>query len=302
MTAPPTSPTRPLKRSMGLWMATALVVGNMVGSGIFTPAGAARRRGGPGVDPVARLHGRRRDAARARLRQPRPRPSADRRAVLLRTPRVRRLRRLPDSLGVLDRRLGRQRRYRGRLRRLPRRVLGRRQDVELARRARRGRRRLAVHAREHPRRPRDRRRAGRDDRAEVRAARRDRHRRALLHEGRQLHAVHAGERRLRLAHQRRGDARPLGVHRPRVGDGAGGRGEGPRADDSAGDDSRHARDDGCSTSSRSSRSSASSRRRRWPARRRRSPTPRTRSGAARSSASPGASGSRSSRSRRRSAR
>src|ERR1051326_1401001 len=25
-----------LKRSMGLWMATALVVGNMVGSGIFT--------------------------------------------------------------------------------------------------------------------------------------------------------------------------------------------------------------------------------------------------------------------------
>ena len=27
-----------LKRSMGLWMATALVVGNMVGSGICTPA------------------------------------------------------------------------------------------------------------------------------------------------------------------------------------------------------------------------------------------------------------------------
>ena len=35
-----------LKRSMGLWMATALVVGNMVGSGIFTAACGARRRGG----------------------------------------------------------------------------------------------------------------------------------------------------------------------------------------------------------------------------------------------------------------
>lgn len=34
-----------LKRTMGLWMATALVVGNMVGSGVFllpaTPAGTA---------------------------------------------------------------------------------------------------------------------------------------------------------------------------------------------------------------------------------------------------------------------
>ena len=44
--------------------------------------------------------------------------------------------------------------------------------------------------------------------------------------GRQLHAVHAGARRLRLAHQRRCDPRALGVHRPRVGDGAGRRGQG----------------------------------------------------------------------------
>jgi basic amino acid/polyamine antiporter, APA family len=29
------APERKLKRSMGLWMATALVVGNMIGSGIF---------------------------------------------------------------------------------------------------------------------------------------------------------------------------------------------------------------------------------------------------------------------------
>src|SRR5215213_5000984 len=44
----PQSPARGkprLKRSMGLWMATALVVGNMIGSGVFllpaSPAGAA---------------------------------------------------------------------------------------------------------------------------------------------------------------------------------------------------------------------------------------------------------------------
>src|SRR4051794_7444502 len=42
MTAPPQSVPAPpqngrpkLKRSMGLWMATALVIGNMVGSGVF---------------------------------------------------------------------------------------------------------------------------------------------------------------------------------------------------------------------------------------------------------------------------
>lgn len=34
-TSPPTAPSRKLKRSRGLWMATALVVGNMIGSGIF---------------------------------------------------------------------------------------------------------------------------------------------------------------------------------------------------------------------------------------------------------------------------
>ena len=39
---PATSKPR-LKRSMGLWMATALVVGNMVGSGIFTLPGGPRR-------------------------------------------------------------------------------------------------------------------------------------------------------------------------------------------------------------------------------------------------------------------
>ena len=42
-----TAVRRPLKRSMGLWMATALVVGNMVGSGIFTLPGVLAGEAGP---------------------------------------------------------------------------------------------------------------------------------------------------------------------------------------------------------------------------------------------------------------
>ena len=145
-----------LKRSMGLWMATALVVGNMVGSGIFTLPAVLAGEAGPASIVALAFTGHRRDAAGARLRQPRPRAPAHRRALLLRPARVRRLRRLPDRLGLLDRRLGRQRRDRRRVRRLPRRLLGRREHEQLARRARRRRRGLAVHAGEHPRRPRDR--------------------------------------------------------------------------------------------------------------------------------------------------
>ena len=115
----------------------------------------ARRRGRTGIDPGARLHRHRRDAARPRVREPRPSAPAHGRPVLLRPARVRRLRRLPDGLGLLDRRLGRQRRDRRRFRRLPRRLLGRRQHDQLAGGARRDRRNLAVHAGEHPRRPRD---------------------------------------------------------------------------------------------------------------------------------------------------
>ena len=36
-----------LKRSIGLWMATALVIGNMVGSGIFTLPAALSGEAGP---------------------------------------------------------------------------------------------------------------------------------------------------------------------------------------------------------------------------------------------------------------
>ena len=64
-----TSERAPLKRSMGLWMATALVVGNMIGSGVFLPAGLAGRSAGPISMLGWVLHRRRRDAARARLRR-----------------------------------------------------------------------------------------------------------------------------------------------------------------------------------------------------------------------------------------
>src|SRR6266516_7992305 len=44
---PPAAPAKPvLKRTMGLWMATALVVGNMIGSGVFLlPASLAGAAG-----------------------------------------------------------------------------------------------------------------------------------------------------------------------------------------------------------------------------------------------------------------
>ncbi len=46
--APPVPPAgKPLKRSLGLWMATALVVGNMVGSGIFLLPAALAGEAGP---------------------------------------------------------------------------------------------------------------------------------------------------------------------------------------------------------------------------------------------------------------
>lgn len=41
--AAPTNGTPKLKRSMGLWMATALVVGNIVGSGVFLLPATTRR-------------------------------------------------------------------------------------------------------------------------------------------------------------------------------------------------------------------------------------------------------------------
>lgn len=48
--APSNEGRRKLKRTMGLWTATALVVGNMVGSGV-PPSGDPRGHGPAGLDP-----------------------------------------------------------------------------------------------------------------------------------------------------------------------------------------------------------------------------------------------------------
>ena len=229
-----------LKRSMGLWMATALVVGNMIGSGVFLLPAAMAGTAGPvsmlGVASSPAIGAILLALVFATLGRAYP---THRRAVRLRPQGVRRLRRLPDRVELLDRRLGRQRRDRVAFVGYLTVFWGDRLE-EPARGARRHRAHLAPDLRQHPRRPRGRQRPGRDDRPQVRPAARDRRRRAVLHRRRQLRALHASQR-LRLGHQRRGPADALGLHRPGVGDRPGRGGQGPRADDPARDDHRHGR-------------------------------------------------------------
>ena len=112
-----------------------------------------------------------------------------------------------------------------------------------ARRPRRHRADLAADGHQHPRRARGRDRAARHHRPEVRAAGRHRDRRPVLHRRRQLRAVRPERGEPQPAvDDRRADA--VGLHRPRVGDRAGRRGQGPRADDPARDDHRHRPRDG----------------------------------------------------------
>ena len=136
-----------------------------------------------------------------------PALSADRRAVRLRAAGVRRLHRLLDGMGLLDRGLGRQRRHRDRVRRVPGRVLAEAgSNNALAAVARLGAIWLLTLVNI----------AGVREAgivqvvttvAEVRAARPDRRRRAVLHDARQLHALRA---------RRHGfNERPLDASRPR---------------------------------------------------------------------------------------
>ena len=133
-----------LKRELGLGMATAL---------------------------VARLgaHRRRRHAPCRRLRDPGSCLSQDRRPLRVRPTRVRRVHRVPDGLGLLDRRLGRQCRHRDGVRRVPDGVLSEPGDEPPGRRTGSDRGDLALDVRERPRGSPGRHRPGRDDRAEVRA-------------------------------------------------------------------------------------------------------------------------------------
>ena len=91
---------------------------------------------------------------------------------------------------------------------------------------------LGAHARERRRRARVRRHPAGDDGAEVRAGAADRPDRPLLHAQRQLHAVRSAPRQPGGALARdlvRGHAHAVGVHRTRVGDRAGRGGQGSRS-------------------------------------------------------------------------
>ena len=176
------------RRGLGLWMATALVVGNMIGSGVFLLpelAGRLRRR------QHRRLAAHRRPgrccwpwsspgSAGPTRRPAGPTPTAA---------GVRRLRRLPDGLGLLDRHLGRQRGHRGRLRQLPGGLLGRAGHQRPAGGRGRGGRDLGAHRRQRPRGAPRRLGPGRDDRPQAGAAGGHRHRRAAVHRRRQLRPV-----------------------------------------------------------------------------------------------------------------
>ena len=232
-------------------------------------AGRHRR---PDLDARLGLHRRRRDAAGARVRQPRPRAAAHRRPVRLRA-------RARSATSSASRRPGATGSPSGPATpRSPSRssatstvfwpgvgdnnLLGALVGIGAD---------LAADGHQHPRRARGRRRAGRHDGPEVRPAGRHRHRRAVLHRRRQLRAVRAARREPQPALDDRG-AHAVGVHRPRVGDRAGRGGQGSRAHDPARDDHRHRSSRRCSTSSPRSRSWASSRPTSSPARRARSPT------------------------------
>ena len=75
----------------------------------------------------------------------------DRRTVRLRATRVRRLRRIPDGMGLLDRRLGRQRCHRDSVRRLHHGGVARTRRQQPRHGAACGRVDLAAHLRQHPR-------------------------------------------------------------------------------------------------------------------------------------------------------
>ena len=122
--APSTARQPELKRAMGLWMATALVIGNMVGSGVFLLPSALAGEAGPVSIVALALTGvgaMLLALVFANLGRAMPRTGGP---VRVCAEGVRRLRRVPDGVGVLDCRLGRERGDRRGIRGLSGRLLG----------------------------------------------------------------------------------------------------------------------------------------------------------------------------------
>ena len=121
-------------RILGFWMCTALVVGNIIGTGIFVMPAALAPYGlnavtGWGVTALGCLF------LAIVLGGPRARLFPGRRPLCLPHPRLRRRAGLPRHVVLLDFDSGGQRRHRDRRRRLPRDVLpGTHRDAELVRR------------------------------------------------------------------------------------------------------------------------------------------------------------------------
>ena len=202
--------------ALGLSSATALVIGSIIGTGVFTMPAVLAGAGTSSIltlvviscgavllgDHVRPAHQAGTDDGRWPLR--------------LRPPRVRRLRRLPHGLVLLDHLLGRQRRHRRLLGPLRRGALRHRQPVGLGQPRHRPDRPLDPRRHQPRRRPPDGVVPERHGRAQVPAAAPRGHPRLVLRQQRQLRAVQRLRRqplRRRQPGRRRG---PVLLHRRRV--------------------------------------------------------------------------------------
>ena len=234
-----------LKRSMGLWMATALVVGNMIGSGIFLLPAAMAGTAGP-VSIVAWLFtgigAMLLALVFATLGRAYPKTGG---------PYVYARKAFGDFIGFqtawsywINAWVGNAAiaiAFAGYL------AVFWGDASRTGSRARRHLAHLDPHARQHPRRARGRDRPGRDDNPQVRPAARDRRGRPVLHGQLGNFEPFTLSSGFDWGISAAALADPLGLHRPGIGDRPCRGGQGSRADHPAADRDRHGRDDRSST-------------------------------------------------------